>query len=404
MAQEEPYLDDFVDFLETSGLLVEARASQSTPRGSDVLPTTLRFDSDATSQTSSGSEEPKKRKRSTGTRQEKEKNRQRRYRQRLRDDRQELLQQVDELSAELLELSQNKNRVKPAATRTDQLIPSSWVLVATRQRDHRRQSEAENKRLHAAINTQAAYIKDLSAVFGTHPGVLGQALSCSPKVPRPRSMANSLHTTHLNILEGYYARLDSVMDASGVHSLPETTRHSVHRRSNDGKVAYFQHLTKMLLPFEFQHTCDGLWRVLNLTHGENLDATAPVPANDVVDKTRLQKPLEGGELFQHNVSRKYVESSRWVVVWTMSYEGDGAFSGLRSDETGWVSVQPSATGTLIETCVQQVPMRCDQNQDCEPAVDLFHDVLHSSLDGDKEMVMSALEKLLLDDAVTQIKC
>ncbi|KAG7393989.1 hypothetical protein PHYBOEH_005944 [Phytophthora boehmeriae] len=393
MAHNEPFLDDFVDFLETSGLLVGGRTSLSTPRGSGIEPATSRFDSDATSHASSSSEEPKKRKRNT--RKENEKNRQRRYRQRLKDSRRDLLQQVDDLSAVLLELTRNKTHAKADIDTTDQEKLKPWVVIATRQRDYRLQSEVENKCLLAAINTQAAYIKDLCAVISSR-----SSASAHPKVPRFHAMA----TTRLQHLEGCYARIDSVMDASGVHSLPETTRNTVHRRSHDGEVAYFEHLVKMLIPFNFQQTCGGLWRLLNLQIGEKPDATAPVPANDVIDKSRMQKPLADGELFQHFVSRKYVEPKRLVIVWTMNYEGDGAFNGLRSDETGWICIQPSAMGTVIETCVQQVPIRGDQNQGREPAVGQFHRVLHNSLNGDKEMITSALEKLLLDDAATNVKC
>ncbi|OWY90729.1 hypothetical protein PHMEG_00041009 [Phytophthora megakarya] len=85
----------------------------------------------------------------------------------------------------------------------------------------------------------------------------------------------------------------------------------------------------------------------------------------------------------------------------MSSEGDGCFSRLYADETGWMCVQPSATGVLMEICVQQAPMRFGENRH-DPAMSKFCDLLRDSLETDKLEMTRCMERLLIDGIVAGI--
>ncbi|KAG2858091.1 hypothetical protein PC119_g11182 [Phytophthora cactorum] len=139
----------------------------------------------------------------------------------------------------------------------------------------------------------------------------------------------------------------------------QTTINSTHRRKADGEVAYFQHVNKVVLPFSFH---------------------------------------------KRFVSRCYKEENRLVLVWKMSSEGQGDFRGLHAEETAWMSVRGTPTGVMMEVCVQQVPMRFNKGTSHEPATAMFHNVLHESLEADKNEMLRNLERLLLDDVLNGIEC
>lgn len=378
---EEPFLADVLGFLETTDFL-ELKTAVESP---------VTNHSDVASQASSGSDETTCR----SSKRELERNRQRRYRQRLKDSRESLLKQVDELSAQVDQLSQFASEAKflsEAAT--------SWITVLNRQREKRQRAEEEHERLVAAVSSQATYLKCLANCCPGG-GAISDELERMVKVPRLHSMASTLYTMHLQRLEGCYARVDTVLEASGLSALPESTRFSVHRHHSTGEVAYLQHVNKALVPFSYKVFCDAMWKLLNVKDGDTVDPRAPVPASDIVDKTRLQKPVPAAELFQRYVSRRYVESGRVVIVWTMSYEGDGIFKGLHSDELGWMCLRPSGSGTQLEVCVQQVPTRSGLPSD-GPALGQFYKVLETTLSNDKEVVQTALERLVLNDSQVEI--
>ncbi|OWY95083.1 hypothetical protein PHMEG_00035014 [Phytophthora megakarya] len=85
----------------------------------------------------------------------------------------------------------------------------------------------------------------------------------------------------------------------------------------------------------------------------------------------------------------------------MSSEGDGCFSGLYADETGWMCVQPLAAGVSMEICVQQTPMRFETNRHAA-AMAKFYDLLRDSLEAEKLEMTRCMERLLIDDIVAGI--
>ncbi|ETO70048.1 hypothetical protein F444_13436 [Phytophthora nicotianae P1976] len=341
---------------------------------------------------------------------EREKTRQRRYRQRLRDSRDVLQRQVDELSKELQRLNKQAAMRRELEISTDVLTNSQWVSERVRQQEQRALSEAEHKRLVAAVNYQASYIEGLRQVVGNRlngnavPFGTDNSFNCFKNVPTLHSMTSALYTTYLQQLEGSYARVDSVLNACGLMTMPETTVNTTHRREADGEVAYFQHVNKVLLPYSFQKICEAIWTTIHEQEEPAFGGYETAPDDDVFIKSRVLTSLNVGTLVQRFISRYYMEENRLVFVWKMSTEGEGDFSGLHAEETAWMSVRPTAAGVVLEVCVQQVPMRFNLASTHEPAVAMFHNMLHESLEADKNEMSKKLESLLLNDVLTGIEC
>ncbi|KAG2789919.1 hypothetical protein Pcac1_g1285 [Phytophthora cactorum] len=403
---DEVLLDDIVGLLDFNGSL--------TPRLStgdgDALTAALFSDNTGPASPSTGSDDSAKPNKQSRKR-EREKTRQRRYRQRIRDSRDELQRQVGELSKELLQLIKVAVMRKEMQMSTDILKNTSqWVSETVRQREQRALSEAEQKRLLAAVNYQASYIEGLRQVVGNRlngngvPFGTGNSFHRYTNVPALHSMTSPLYTMYLQQLEGSYARVDGVMSACGLMTMPETTINSTHRRKADGEVAYFQHVNKVVLPFSFHKVCEAIWTARHEQAEPAFGGYEMVPDDDIFINSRVLTSLNVGTLAQRFVSRCYKEENRLVLVWKMSSEGQGDFRGLHAEETAWMSVRGTPTGVMMEVCVQQVPMRFNKGTSHEPATAMFHNVLHESLEADKNEMLRNLERLLLDDVLNGIEC
>ncbi|KAG6603133.1 NPP1 protein [Phytophthora cinnamomi] len=338
------------------------------------------------------------------TKREKEKVRQRRHRQRLKDSRDELQCQVNELSRHLEALVQEAERKRQKMEATSNQRTSSGWMEADFQRTQRLKSEARQLQLVSAMTYQAEYIKSLRRMYSKANASRADRFPLEPCIPTFHSMTSVLYTTYLQQLEGCYARVDMVMDACGVVSLPETTLSTIHRRNSDGDVAYFQHVNKAMLPCSFQQTCDVLWRAVQEQEEPAFGGIEVAPDSDVFIKSRVLRAAGIGTLAQRYVSRRYFEETRMVLVWKMSSEGDAGFRGLHAEETGWLCVEPSPGGVVLSACVQQVPMRFCDPKCLQPAIAPFYNLLNESLEADKMGMTTSMGRMLLDDVRTVIEC
>ncbi|KAG7384945.1 hypothetical protein PHYPSEUDO_002091 [Phytophthora pseudosyringae] len=405
---DEVLFDDIVGLLDFNDPLTPRplSAGDTNAPTASLFTANVRSPNPSTGSSDDGSETDRHRKK-----REKEKTRQRRYRQRLRDGRDELQQQVDELSKELLRLSKQAANKKAVGSSTEALATTKWVAEAVRQLEQRSHSEAEHKRLIAAVNHQAAYINQLRQVLGGQqsdnavPGAgSGSAASFNYTTPTLHAMTNALYTTYLQQLEGCYARVDNVLDVCGMTSLPEMCVNSTHNRKADGQVAYFEHLNKLTLPYSFKQTCQALWTAIYEVQEPALEGDKLAPDDDVFVKSRVLRSTNVGALPQRFIARFYKEENRLVLVWKMSAEGEGGFKGLHAEETAWMCVRPAPSGVILEVCVQQVPMRYNVAHGQSPAIDRFHKLLRESLEADKLDLCGYLERLLLDNVLAGIEC
>ncbi|GMF18331.1 unnamed protein product [Phytophthora lilii] len=316
---------------------------------------------------------------------------------------------IDELTLRLHDLRHNAVKSKRDASRVS-LVGSHWAAEATRQRKERHQAEEERKRLMIAVNMQAGYVNELRAFaanqcdFGsTKVEGFATGIECRRKVPTLHAMTSVLYMTYLQQLEGCYARIDTIMRSAGVVSMPETTVNSIQRRKSDGEVAYFQHTNKVMLPYSYRQTCRALWKLV-YQQDEPALAGSMAPDDDVFIRTRVLKAHKSAVLSQRCISRIYRAEERFIFIWKMSSEGEGRFCGLHADETGWMCLQPSSNGVQIEVCVHQVPMRLNLPQVDDPPIRQFYEVLQNSLDADKDAMIMALGKLLVEDVLAGMEC
>ncbi|ETI41352.1 hypothetical protein F442_13280 [Phytophthora nicotianae P10297] len=94
-----------------------------------------------------------------------------RYRDRVKNERQELKRVEKELSLkkqELIDAREGRKTTKP----TDLALSTPfWQEMATRQREEREQAEMEQKRLVAAVQSQASYIENFCAIQHERPSI-----------------------------------------------------------------------------------------------------------------------------------------------------------------------------------------------------------------------------------------
>jgi hypothetical protein len=280
---------------------------------------------------------------------EKEKNRQRRYRQRLKDTREVLQREVDDLSARLDQLSQQVAKQIEVGAMNAQVGNYRLIAEVNRLRRERFKSEAEHQRLLAAVDLQTAYINELRALPTTRrecEAVMTEyaaGIASRRNVPTLQSMTSVLYMTYLQQLEGCYARVDGVMDACDFSALSGTPINAVHTRRPSGEVAFFQHINKVSLPYNFRQTCRALWKLVYQQDEPALAGGRVAPDNDVFIKTRVLKSRDSGVLAQRCVSRLYKEDSRLTFVWKMSSQGE-------CKSTGYTLTRLDMHSAVVERC------------------------------------------------------
>ncbi|KAE9277046.1 hypothetical protein PR003_g28894 [Phytophthora rubi] len=168
-------------------------------------------------------------------------------------------------------------------------------------------------------------------------------------------------------LDEVYARTDGIFkDTSAQREAEECDESpgyfSVQRKvENDSR--YHELMGKTTTPFAYDRVQAYIGRVscMDNRNGYEKIEDAWVPENTTIMKARVNAAGIAGSLVQHTVTRKYMEADRIVVVWRKFTEGEGVFSGMHSDETGWNIVRPSPScvkggaGTLLESVTRFVP-------------------------------------------------
>ncbi|KAF4035073.1 hypothetical protein GN244_ATG12842 [Phytophthora infestans] len=136
------------------------------------------------------------------------------------------------------------------------------------------------------------------------------------------------------------------------------------------KTGPFEYADKRDLPFDFTLASEVLWQLAHvLLRKEDcvLYERLEDVSNTIALKHHLTRWLLCGRsvsVVQSMVGRRYCEENRMVLVWRSFTEGEGAFNGLHSDETGWCIVQPSKTGkgTVIAINIRHKTMHVNYNE------------------------------------------
>lgn len=97
------------------------------------------------------------------------------------------------------------------------------------------------------------------------------------------------------------------------------------------------------------------------------------------------------------VSRRFIRDDS-VIVWKIFSEGEGIFSGIDVDESGWVRIRPYSdglmAGALTEACSRIVPTHFIATNAEDVTVKAFQCMIHESLKDDEREFIKLMNKLL----------
>ncbi|RLN94263.1 hypothetical protein BBJ28_00006982 [Nothophytophthora sp. Chile5] len=337
------------------------------------------------------------------------------YRERQKIERESLQRQVGELSAELNEVQGAKeNEEKETDALMLPVLP--WKTIANRHLEVRLASEARQRQLQSEVRARAALIQDLSGLLLKRLSGddlvedLGlDASSFGQKRIRLEPADAAIFEAYLQGLNTIYVQTEEAFRAYGMDAmLDDATVNTKQAWQHDGKTGCFQSVSKQLMPFSFKQTCQSLRHVAVMQHRQTdreLYYDVEDPETTMALKYRITSRQTSGRIMsvvQHVVIRRFEENDRVVTIWRSFTEGEGVFTGMHSDETGWCVAKPSPTplagGTVFETCIRDVPMHFRSTATLEPAVEQFTDLVLNSGTEDSAEITDMLEKLLLANA------
>ncbi|RLN94265.1 hypothetical protein BBJ28_00006981 [Nothophytophthora sp. Chile5] len=345
----------------------------------------------------------------------KDRKRRNEYRERQKVEREALQRQVGELSAELNEVQGAKENEETEAD--DLMLPiMTWKTIAKRQLEVRLASETQQRKLQSEVRARAALIEDLSGLVRKRLSegelVVNRGLdesSFGQKRVRLEPADTAIFEAYLQELNTAYVQTEEVFRAYGIDTMLDDARVATTRVwQTDGKTGCFQSVSKQLMPFSFKQICQCLRQMAIMQHRQKdreLYYDVEDPETTLALKYRITSRQTSGRIVSvvlRVVARRFEENDRVVTIWRSFTEGEGVFTGMHSDETGWCVAKPSPTpltgGTVLETCIRNVPMHFQNTATLEPAVEQFTDLVLNSGTEDSAEITDMLEKLLLANA------
>ncbi|ETO70005.1 hypothetical protein F444_13480 [Phytophthora nicotianae P1976] len=339
------------------------------------------------------------------SRREKEAIRKRIYHQKIKDERNNLRQTVQDLTLKLEELKQGKQSTNLG------FLDSVWRDLALEERDKLLRSEVEQRQLLAAAEAKAVCIKELckhvpaTVTKGiSSPTTVDCNVSSPADLPTIPPFDYTMFRGHLRRVHEAYALTDSVLDAK---LMADGVIMSTKRREIDNEVEYFELRQKYSEPFSYAHTQRTMWELGKMHHRQQdrHDFRRVARSDDLnVVRYRVTRTLATGStvsMLKRYVAQRFVEENRTVFVWKTHTQGEGVFQGMHSDETGWICVQPATDADVTEVlvCGRQAPMRFGISTSTDVQVEEFHQMLQSCIHDDMVEITSGLDKLLLEDTL-----
>lgn len=331
--------------------------------------------------------------------QEKAKTRARRkaYVERQKLEREALKCQVQELTAEL---EREKTRAIHAPT------ISAWKTFAVLQQQVRKNVETQQRRLCTKIVARAALIREFRE-FGHE-----RLVSESEEMNRPKRIQlepcdAEIYKVYVETLDGHYAQTDDVLQGCELNSTDKDSSDSKQTWTRNTESRHFQFTDKHVVPFEFQGTCQSRWLVAHMLHRQEdreLYHKLDESERTVAIKFRITSRLESDKLasvLQRIAIRRYEQDERMVIVWRAFMQGEGLFTGMHAEETGWgvatAFAGASKASTMLRTCIRSVPMHFSTVATHEPVAKQFTGVVLESGTVNNVEITNALENLLLKD-------
>ncbi|EGZ10697.1 hypothetical protein PHYSODRAFT_403496, partial [Phytophthora sojae] len=322
------------------------------------------------------------------------------YRERQRQEKESLKQQVGKLTVQSKGLQKAKERNKST-------LSASWESMTKRQLQARLSAEAEQRRFFTAIDSQAALIHELrdfmhELTSKESKNLLDGDTRHRHKRVRIEPSDAAFYEAYVQELDAMYAKTDAVLSSCALDTTTAGWDDPKQQWREEGKGGFYMFVDKQIVPFGFKETSDTLWEVGRLLHRqEDRQVYHGIP-NTVAFKFRNTAQLNSSRVvsvLQHVVSRRYDDDGKMVIVWRSFTEGEGLFTGMHADETGWCVTTPLLSsplpGTLLRVVMRHVPMHFDSASTQGDSSKQFTALMLETGTEDAVQVTNALEKLLL---------
>ncbi|KAG1712383.1 hypothetical protein DVH05_000131 [Phytophthora capsici] len=289
----------------------------------------------------------------------------REYRRQQKAIRKELRRQEASLRHELttLQLSKKDEFAKLDACRSHRFL----LLrdLAERLREERKIAELRQQQLISLINNQTIYINTIRATVGKQLST-AMALVRSPSNQRIGSPTGAAsYATYIQGLDASFQITNEVFRAYDALFASGTC--SAYKQVTDGVVEYFSPRSRVVLPMSPFKAGDTLWRAgsqhynkkegfVRYEDGQDLDNTV---TESFIESTVLETGMQV-KVRQHFIARRFQFDNQVFMIWHFISEGMGVFNEMKSEETGWIRLEPSVSpeepGTVLEMCICRAPL------------------------------------------------
>ncbi|GMF13426.1 unnamed protein product [Phytophthora lilii] len=308
------------------------------------------------------------------------------------------------LQWQISELTKQVDALKRKSS--EETVTSAWKSADSQL--HSLQALADNRRLlRQEVRKRAMVIAQFREVL--HEQL--RQVEVPPKMPLPQTEDNFPGSTLLRQfvqeLPAVYAQTTNALESCYEDSISPDSPALTTLRKREGTTEFFQTYGKQLMPFEFSQTCEYLWQLFVLEHREKdrqILTNLEDPENIRALRFRVRATDRHPSLCIHYATRRYVEKDCTVIVWRGLTEGEGAYSGMHSDETGWCIVRAAAdlaACSTVEACIRLIPIYLKASTTAS-AAEQFTSMLLRTVEEDAVEVATKLERLLLDDALDGI--
>jgi hypothetical protein len=323
-----------------------------------------------------------------------------RYRARSRNELLYLREVAAELERELARLTRRASAPGGRLSRPKATQVAVWKALAARQRLERRAAEAENARLRVLLENQLRFAAQLQTVAG--PRALPRAGVDAADV--------RVFEAYLGELDAAYARTDAVLRETEMADGPETPRRVIRaqRPGADGQPSFAEFLDTYVLLAGLETARGNTWEVVMREYlkrgGERYDPETPQPGALALKFRYPHKWLgrDGAVSVTHTL-KVYDEPGRQVAVYRVLSVGEGALTGIATDETGWSVLQPAradADRSVCRVVTRLEPMRFhrlppQRSGEAPPQLVEFAKVLFQAGDEDFRTMLDHLQRLSL---------
>ncbi|KAG6949495.1 hypothetical protein JG687_00014828 [Phytophthora cactorum] len=265
------------------------------------------------------------------------------YRQRAKNKRASLRDEVALLTDQLTRLSQ-------ASSDGNDIVAiqstSAWKVLALCNRHKLTEAEADKKRLLAAVSSQELLIEEISSVvrklMNRVPAVCSVNLQDVCVLEQRKDM--ELYNAYLTELDSNFSRTASVLSTQGVESMSESVIKAV-------SVARY-----------------GNSRIYTIKCG----------------------------IAKRVMCRAQRTHDSMVIMWKAFVEGEEAFKGMNSSESGYIRLRPSEAGSMMEMYVHQVPVWLSSTQSDDSRVAQFLEVVLDVGQENEEHALGGIASLFLE--------